>query len=86
MLKPIGERVVVEVEVKEAVTAGGLVLPSSAKEEQQTGKIMAIGSGVKEDVKVGDTVVFRSFAGSRVEYDGKEYLIADIEDIMAIID
>ena len=87
MLKPIGERVVIKVAEVEQQTAGGLVLPSSAKEKQQVGEILAIGSGVDSDegINVGDQVIFKPFVGTEVTDQGTDYLILDVEDVLAVL-
>lgn len=94
MLKPLNDRVVIEVGQEEEVTAGGLVLTSAAKEKPQTGEVIAVGDGqVLENgtrmtlsVKVGDKVMFEKYAGSEVKYEGKDYLIVHEKDIVAIVD
>ncbi len=78
----------------EAKTAGGIVLPDTAKEKPQRGKVISVGEGkMLEDgtrkevqVKKGDLVLFTSYAGSEIKVDGKEYLIMDESDIMAVIE
>ncbi|WLV25173.1 co-chaperone GroES [Aciduricibacillus chroicocephali] len=92
MIKPLGDRVVIELVEQEEKTASGIVLPDSAKEKPQEGKIIAVGSGsivdgkkVELEVKEGDRVVFSKFAGSELKYDGKEYLILRENDILAVI-
>lgn len=94
MLKPLNDRVIIEVGQEEEVTAGGLVLTSAAKEKPQTGEVIAVGDGhVLENgtrmtlsVKVGDTVMFEKYAGSEVKYEGKDYLIVHEKDIVAIVE
>lgn len=94
MLKPLSDRVVIEVGEKEEVTAGGLVLTSAAKEKPQSGIVVAIGAGRVADngttipmtVKVGEQVMFEKYAGSEVKYEGKEYLIVNEKDIIAIVE
>jgi len=92
MIKPLGDRVVIELVEQEEKTASGIVLPDSAKEKPQEGKVIAVGSGsivdgkkVELEVKEGDRVVFSKFAGSELKYDGKEYLILRENDILAVI-
>jgi chaperonin GroES len=78
----------------ETQTAGGIVLPDSAKEKPQRGKIVSVGDGKllddgtrrKVQVKKGNTVLFTSYAGTEIKIEGKEYLIMDESDIMAIIE
>ncbi|AHI56584.1 MULTISPECIES: co-chaperone GroES [Listeria] len=92
MLKPLGDRVVIEVLEAEEKTASGIVLPDSAKEKPQSGKIIAVGSGrilengTKEPLEVveGDTVIFAKYSGTEVTYEGTDYLILRESDILAI--
>ncbi|ANY67549.1 co-chaperone GroES [Paenibacillus algorifonticola] len=93
MIRPLGERVLVEAIAKEETTASGIVLPDSAKEKPQEGKVVAVGSGALKDgvrvaleVKEGDRVLFSKYAGTEVKYDGKEYLIMKESDIHAIFE
>ncbi|MBI5779531.1 MAG: co-chaperone GroES [Planctomycetes bacterium] len=93
-LKPIGDKIIVERIEPENKTKGGIVLPDNAKEKPKEGKIIAIGQGKLLDngdratpsVKVGERVIFTSFAGSEVKIDNKEYLIMNEEDILAVVD
>ena len=92
MLKPLGDRVVIEPLEKEETTASGIVLPDTAKEKPQEGKVVAVGSGRIEngeriplEVKEGDTVIFSKYAGTEVKIDDKELLIMRESDILAII-
>ncbi|GEN46262.1 co-chaperone GroES [Alkalibacillus haloalkaliphilus] len=93
MLKPLGDRVIVEVVEQEETTSSGIVLPDSAKEKPQEGKVIAVGSGrvtdngdkVALEVSEGDTVVYSKFAGTEVEKDGKEYLVLRENDILAVV-
>lgn len=94
MIKPLGDRVVIEALAKEEVTKSGIVLPDTVKEKPQEGKIVAVGTGrtlengqkVALDVKVGDKVIFSKYAGTEVKVEGKEYLIINERDILAIIE
>ncbi|WP_425060270.1 10 kDa chaperonin [Sporomusa carbonis] len=94
MIKPLGDRVVIEALAKEEVTKSGIVLPDTVKEKPQEGKIVAVGSGktldngqkVALDVKVGDKIIFSKYAGTEVKVEGKEYLIISERDILAIIE
>src|SRR5690606_2801716 len=93
MNKPLGERVLVEPIAQEVTTASGIVLPDTAKEKPQEGKVVAVGSGVLKDgarvaleVKPGDRVLFSKYAGTEIKYDGKEYLIMKESDIHAIFE
>ncbi len=93
-IRPLSDKVLVERVEAEAKTAGGIVLPDTAKEKPQKGKIVAVGEGkLLEDgtrkavqVKKGDLVLFTSYAGTEIKVDGKEYLIMDETDIMAVIE
>lgn len=92
MLRPIGDKVVVEVFEEEEKTAGGIFLPDTAKKRPQEGRVVAVGPGrVLQDgsrapmaVKVGDRVIFSKYGGNEVEVDGKEYVILDEDQIYAI--
>nr|WP_245341820.1 co-chaperone GroES [Enterococcus rivorum] len=94
VLKPLSDRVVIEVAEEEEKTVGGIVLASAAKEKPQTGTIIAVGEGrvldngtkVPTEVKEGDKVMFEKYAGTEVKYDGKEYLIVSSKDIIAIVE
>ena len=93
MLKPLGDRVILEVQKEEEQTVGGIVLASNAKEKPQTGKVLAVGTGrvldngekVVPSVKEGDTVVFDKYAGTEVSYEG-EYLVVRENDIVAVVE
>ncbi|MDD5009002.1 MAG: co-chaperone GroES [Candidatus Omnitrophota bacterium] len=92
-LKPLGDKVIVEVLSAEEKTKGGIIIPDTAKEKPQEAKVIAVGSGkvldngktVAPDVKAGDTIIFGKYSGSEVKVDGKEYLIIDADDILAIV-
>lgn len=93
-IRPLADKVIVERIEAESKTAGGIVLPDSAKEKPQRGKVISVGEGKllddgarsKMQVKKGDEVLFSSYAWSEVKIDGKEYLIMNESDIMAIIE
>ncbi len=92
MIKPLGDRVVIEAVAKEETTSSGIVLPDSAKEKPQEGKIVAVGSGTLKDgeripleVKEGDLVIFSKYAGTEVKFEGRELLIMRESDILAIL-
>ncbi|QTM98147.1 co-chaperone GroES [Sediminibacillus dalangtanensis] len=93
MLKPLGDRVIIELVEQEEKTASGIVLPDSAKEKPQEGKVVAVGSGrvtehgekVAPEVAEGNLIIFSKFAGTEVKYEGKEYLILRESDILAVI-
>ena len=91
---PLNDKIVVKRLEAEEKTAGGIVLPDTAKEKPKQGKILALGDGkALEDgkratfqVKVGDRVLFTNYAGSEVTIDGKEYLIMTEDDLLAVVD
>ena len=93
MIKPLGDRVIIELVEQEEKTASGIVLPDSAQEKPQEGKVVAIGSGrvndkgekVALEVAEGDRIIFSKFAGTEVKYEGAEYLILREDDILAVI-
>ena len=93
MIKPLGERVVIEVAEGDVKTASGIVLPDTAKEKPQKGTVIAVSAGKVLDngeraaleVKAGDQVVFSKYSGSEVKVDDKEYLIVRESDILAIL-
>jgi len=92
-IRPLGDRVLVQRTEAEEKTAGGILLPESAKEKPKEGKIISLGEGKLLDngdrstfnVKSGDRVLFTSYAGTEVKYDGEEYLIMREDDILAIL-
>ena len=93
-IRPIGDKVVVKRIEADAVTAGGIVLPDSAKEKPKRGEVVAVGDGkllntgdrAKMQVSKGNEVLFTSYAGTEVKIDGEEFLIMDESDILAILD
>ncbi|GAB6932458.1 co-chaperone GroES [Calditerricola satsumensis] len=92
MIKPLADRVVVEPIEREEKTASGIVLPDTAKEKPQEGKVIAVGPGRWEEgkripleVKEGDRVLFAKYAGTEVKYGDKELLILRESDILAVI-
>lgn len=87
-IKPLGTRVVIKPDSAETVTASGIIIPDSAKEKQQTGKVVAVGDGTVDDpmhCKVGNTVLFGKFAGTEITIDSDELLIMGQSDILAIL-
>ncbi|GGE85624.1 co-chaperone GroES [Priestia taiwanensis] len=93
MLKPLGDRVVIELVETEEKTASGIVLPDSAKEKPQEGKVVAVGTGrvldsgerVAVEVAVGDRIIFSKYSGTEVKFEGNEYLVLRESDILAVI-
>ena len=87
-IKPLADRVMVEPAQAEEKTAGGIIIPDTAKEKPQRGVVVAVGNGKKDEpmtVKVGDTVLYGKYAGTDLKLDGKDYLIMREDDILAII-
>lgn len=87
-LKPLADRVLVEAAKAEEKTAGGIIIPDTAKEKPQRGKVIAVGSGKKDEpltVKIGDNVLYGKYAGTEITIDGKELLIMRESDIFAIL-
>ena len=93
-IEPLADKVVIERLEPEDITSGGIVLPDSAKEKPQEGKVISVGVGhqtesgkvVPFSVKKGSRVIFSSYAGTEVRIDGKDYLVMPEEDILAIIE
>ena len=87
-LRPLADRVLVEAAKAEEKTAGGIIIPDTAKEKPQRGKVIAIGDGKKDEpltVKIGDSVLYGKYAGTEITIEGKEYLIMRESDIFAIL-
>jgi chaperonin GroES len=87
-IKPLADRVIVEPALAEEKTAGGIIIPDTAKEKPQKGKVIATGKGTKDDpitVKVGDEVLYGKYAGTEVSLSGADYIIMRESDIFAII-
>lgn len=92
-IKPLEDRVVIQTVEAEQTTSFGLVLPDTAKEKPQEGKVLAVGPGriddngkrVPVDVAEGDLVIYSKYGGTEVKYDGEEYLILSARDILAVV-
>ena len=92
-MKPLGSRVLVEPVEENEITAGGIVLPETAKEKPQKGVILSVGPGDRDedgkripmDVTVGDTVLFAKYGGTEIKMDGKKLLILRESDLLAIV-
>ncbi|MFM7021484.1 MAG: co-chaperone GroES [Flavobacteriales bacterium] len=87
-IKPLADRVIIESAAAEEKTAGGLYIPDSAKEKPQKGKVVAVGTGKKDEplsVKVGDLVLYGKYAGTEITVEGKDYLIMKEADIFAVL-
>jgi chaperonin GroES len=93
LLRPLGDRIVIELVASEEKTSSGIVLPDTAKEKPQEGKVVAVGTGrvldsgerVALEVSVGDRIIFSKYSGTEVKYEGTEYLIVRENDILAVI-
>ena len=93
MLRPLGDRIVIELIEVEEKSAFGIVLPDSAKEKPQEGKVVAVGTGrvldngqrIDLEVKEGDRIIFSKYSGTEVKHEGQEYLILRESDVLAII-
>lgn len=92
-IKPLEDRIVIQQLEAETTTASGLVLPDTAKEKPQEGKVLAVGPGrvddngsrVPVDVKVGDVVIYSKYGGTEVNYAGEDYLILSARDVLAVV-
>ena len=92
-LKPLQDKIIVQKLEPEEKTSGGIVLPDSAKEKPQEGKVIAVGPGAVDDkgqrkpidVKEGDHVLFAKYSGTEIKLEGEEYLILSDRDILAIV-
>lgn len=93
-IRPLGDRILVEPVEKEETIAGGLLLPETAKEKPQQGKVLAAGAGRKDesgkridmDVQAGDTILFAKYAGTEIKVDGKKLLIMKEADVLGILE
>lgn len=93
MLQPIGDHLIVKVKDEEEKTVGGIVLASNAKEKPTEGEVVAAGTGryaengqlLPMSVKQGDTVLYDKYSGTKVKYDGQEYLVLSEKDVLAIV-
>ena len=92
-IKPLEDRILVQPLEAEQTTASGLVIPDTAKEKPQEGKVLAVGPGrfdddgekrIPLDINVGDVVVYSKYGGTEVKYDGEEYLILSARDVLAL--
>ncbi|MDD5571637.1 MAG: co-chaperone GroES [Bacteroidales bacterium] len=87
-VKPLADRVLIEPATAEEKTAGGIIIPDTAKEKPMKGKVIAVGNGKKDEpitVKVGNNVLYGKYSGTEITIDGKEYLIMRESDIYAVI-
>ena len=92
-IKPLEDKIVVQASEAETTTASGIVIPDTAKEKPQEGKVIAVGPGryteqgtrIPVDVNVGDVVIYSKYGGTEVKYNGEEYLILSARDVLAIV-
>ena len=87
-IKPLADRVLVEPMAAETKTASDIIIPDTAKEKPQKGKVVAVGPGTKDEdmtVKEGDTVLYGKYSGTELKFDGSDYLMMRESDILAII-
>jgi len=94
-IRPLADRVIIEPDdVAESKTAGGIIIPDTAKEKPQKGKIVAVGPGRTDDdgkvipmnVKKGDKVLYSKYGGTEIDYEGKKYLIMAESDVLAVME
>ena len=93
-IQPLNDRIIVEAAAKEEKTAGGIILPDTAQEKPQRGKVIAVGPGkrldsgqlAEMDVKIGDTVLYGKYGGTEVTVDGKDIVILRVEDVLAVVE
>jgi chaperonin GroES len=93
-IKPLEDKILVQASEAETTTASGIVIPDTAKEKPQEGKVLAVGPGrfddngarVPLDVSVGDTVIYSKYGGTEVRYNGEDYLILSARDVLAVVE
>jgi chaperonin GroES len=92
-VKPLHDRIIVKRLEEESKTKGGLIIPDTAKEKPQQGKVVAVGAGRREDgkvlpldVKTGDTVLFAKYAGTEIKLDGEDHLIIREDDVLGVVE
>jgi chaperonin GroES len=87
-IKPLADRVIIEPAKAEQKTAGGIIIPDTAKEKPQSGSVVAVGPGKKDEpmtLKEGDVVLYGKYAGSEISIEGKDYLIMRESDVVAVV-
>lgn len=87
-IKPLADRVLIKPAPAEEKTAGGIIIPDTAKEKPLQGEVLAVGNGTKDEemvLKVGDTVLYGKYSGTEVELDGEKYLIMRQSDVLAVL-
>ncbi len=92
-IKPLEDKIVVQASEAETMTASGIVIPDTAKEKPQEGKVLAVGPGrvndsgarIPVDVSVGDVVIYTKYGGTEIKYNGEEYLVLSARDVLAVV-
>jgi chaperonin GroES len=92
-IKPLEDKLVVQASEAETTTASGIVIPDTAKEKPQEGKVLAVGPGrvddkgnrIPVDVSVGDVVIFSKYGGTEIKYNGEDYLVLSSRDVLAVV-
>jgi chaperonin GroES len=92
-IKPLEDKIVVQASEAETTTASGIVIPDTAKEKPQEGKVLAVGPGriddkgnrIPVDVAVGDVVIFSKYGGTEIKYNGEDYLVLSSRDVLAVV-
>ncbi len=92
--KPLGERALVKIMEREQTTESGIVLPDTAKQQQQMAKVVAVGEGKLDDngervplaLSEGDIIVFAKYSGTEIKLDGEDYMILDSDDILGVVE
>jgi chaperonin GroES len=84
-IKPLGERLLIEIKTQEEKTAGGIVIPEAAQEKTQEGIVVSVGDSPDIKVKKGDIIIYDKYAGTQIKVDDKDHLILKNEDILAVI-
>jgi chaperonin GroES len=92
-IKPLHDRIIVKRVEEEEKTKGGIIIPDTAKEKPQQGKVVSVGNGRKDDgkvipldVKAGDTILFGKYSGTEIKLDGEDHLILREEDVLGIVE
>ncbi len=92
-IKPLEDKVVIQASEAETTTASGIVIPDTAKEKPQEGKVIAVGPGrfddnsnrIPIDVSVGDVIIYSKYGGTEIKYNGEEYIILSARDVLAVV-
>ena len=84
-IKPLGERILVEIKTSEEKTAGGIVIPQAAQEKTQEGIVVSVGESADIKVKAGDIIIYDKYAGTQIKIDDKDHLIIKNEDVLAVV-